>query len=92
MSREKHRRICGACGRTHFAGGVCSAPKPALEFPPETPAKAVVDRAQLWAVIDAAKAFLAKSQEGRVGSPFYQKASERLELELGRLPENVWTR
>jgi len=51
-----------------------------------------VERAQLWAVIDAAKLYLARSQSSRYGSTPHLLAEEKLELEIARLPEDVWTR
>lgn len=84
------RPICGACGRTHFAkGGGCPA-RAVRTYPPETPARELVSRGELWAIVDAARVFLRRSQEGRIGATFYVKASETLEVELSALPGDVW--
>jgi len=49
-----------------------------------------VSRGELWAIVDAARVFLRRSQEGRIGATFYVKASETLEVELSALPGDVW--
>jgi len=80
------RPVCPVCGRTHWKLGACVAPGPS--FPPETPARAEVPREQLWAVIDAARAFLSRARGGHAGGKFWEAGADRLELELQRLPED----
>ena len=80
------RPVCGACGRTHWKTGAC--PEKGQGFPPETPARAVVPREQLWAVIDASRAFFSRARGGHAGGKFWEAAADRLELELQRLPED----
>lgn len=84
------RPICGACGRTHFKRGVCEPVE--RTYPPETAARMLVSREELWAVVDAARLFFARTQGGRVGSKFWESAADGLELEFQRLPEEVWKR
>ena len=73
-------------------GGRCAGSKgpPAVEYPPERPRCAGIERPQMWAVIDKARVMMARARSSRPGSASYDLALDALELELARLPEWAW--
>lgn len=62
------------------------------EHTPETHARALVPRVDLWAVIDAARTFHRRTTQGRQDSEHFYAAKEELERALQGLPESVWAK